>query len=161
MPSRAEEMISQLELSPHPEGGYYREVFRSPRRVTHPETGGIRTALTGIYFLLARGQVSRWHRCLSDEIWHYHEGAPLEIWTAGNGCDRLEGGILSPPGQGGVPVRVVPAGHWQAARSVGDYTLVGCAVGPGFEFEDFQFLRDFAHEAQRLKEHHPAAARFL
>lgn len=161
MNPRVEELIASLGLLPHPEGGYYREIFRSRRRVAHPDTGGDRSALTGIYFLLAGGQVSSWHRCLSDEIWHYHEGDPLELWTADSGWDRIERRILGPPGSGGEPVRVVEAGLWQAARTTGAYTLAGCAVGPGFEFEDFQLLRDLPEAAEELEKRHPAAARFL
>jgi len=156
-----EELIAALELAPHPEGGYYRKVFRSRRRVAHPDTGAGRSALTGIYFLLAARQVSSWHRCLSDEIWHHHEGDPLELWTADPGWDRIERKILGPPGESGEPVRMVEAGRWQAARTTGAYTLVGCAVGPGFEFEDFQLLRDLPEEAAELKQRHPEAARFL
>ena len=161
MNPRVEELIATLELSPHPEGGYYREVYRSPRRVAHPDTGDGRSALTGIYFLLAGDQVSRWHRCLSDEIWHYHEGDPLELWTAGPGLERIERRILGPPGKGGEPVLAVEAGHWQAARSTGDYTLAGCAVGPGFDFRDLEFLSDSADRKAELARLHPAATRFI
>ncbi len=158
---RLEELIASLGLAPHPEGGHYREIFRSRRRVAHPDTGGDRSALTGIYFLLAGDQVSRWHRCRSDEIWHYHEGDPLELWTADPGCGRIERKILGPPDAGGEPVRVVEGGLWQAARSTGAYTLCGCAVGPGFEFEDFEFLSDCPEAAGELQRRHPEAARFL
>ena len=158
---RVKELIDSLGLAPHPEGGYYREIFRSRRRVAHPDTGGDRSALTGIYFLLAAGEVSRWHRCRSDEIWHYHEGDPLELWTADPGCGRIERRLLGPAGDGGEPVRTAAAGLWQAADTTGDYTLVGCAVGPGFEFEDFEFLSDCPEAAGELQRRHPEAARFL
>ncbi len=161
MPARVQELIASLSLAPHPEGGYYREIFRSPRRVAHPDTGGDRSALTGIYFLLAAGEVSRWHRCLSDEIWHHHEGDPLELWTAGDGFGRIERRLLGPPGEGMEPVRVVEAGLWQAARTTGAYTLSGCAVGPGFEFEDFQLLRDLPEAAEELRRRHPEAVNFI
>jgi len=156
-----EELIASLGLAPHPEGGYYREIFRSRRRVAHPDAVGDRSALTGIYFLLAAGQISRWHRCRSDEIWHYHEGDPLELWTAVAGCGRIERRILGSAGDGAEPVRTVEGGLWQAARSTGVYTLCGCAVGPGFEFEDFEFLSDYPETAGELKERRPEAARFL
>ncbi len=161
MNPRVEELIASLKLSPHPEGGYYREVFRSPRRVVHPDTGVGRAALTGIYFLLAGDQVSRWHRCLSDEIWHYHEGDPLELRTTGPGFGRIELRILGPPKKGGEPVLAVEAGLWQTARSTGDYTLAGCAVGPGFDFSDLEFLSDFPDRAAELEKLHPEAARFI
>ncbi len=161
MNPRAEELISSLKLSPHPEGGYYREVFRSRKRVSHPDAGEVRPALTGIYFLLADGQVSRWHRCLSDEIWHYHEGSPLELRTAGPGLERIERRLLGPPGRGGEPILAIEAGLWLTARSTEDYTLTGCAVGPGFEFRDLEFLSDFPKEAARLAELHPETAQFI
>ncbi len=161
MNPRAEELIASLGLDPHPEGGYYREFFRSSRKVAHPDTGDGRTALTGIYFLLVSGEVSRWHRCLSDEVWHFHEGDPLELWTAAPGWTRVERKLLGPAGIGGEPARTVPAGIWQAARTTGAYTLCGCAVGPGFEFEDFQMLRDLPEAADELKRRLPETAGFL
>lgn len=160
MNPRVEELIATLGLASHPEGGYYREIFRSTRKVTHPDTGAERSALTGIYFLLAGGQVSLWHRCRSDEIWHYHEGDPLELWTTDPGFNQVERRILGPPGGEGEPVRVVEAGLWQAARSIGAYTLAGCAVGPGFEFEDFQLLRDLPQAAE-LTRRSPEAANLI
>lgn len=158
MNPRAEELIATLGLAPHPEGGYYREIFRSPRKVAHPDTGAERSALTGIYFLLAGGQVSRWHRCRSDEIWHHHEGDPLELWTADPEFNQIEQRILGPPKEGGEPVRVVEAELWQAARSTGAYTLTGCAVGPGFEFADFQLLRDLPPAAELARRRAQAAS---
>jgi len=158
---RAEELIASLGLIPHPEGGHYREIFRSTRKVAHPDTGGERSALTGIYFLLLAGEVSRWHRCRSDEVWHFHEGDPLELRTADPGWTQIERRILGPAGDGSEPVRVVKGGFWQAARTTGAYTLCGCAVGPGFEFEDFQMLSDLPEAAEELKRRYPEAAGFL
>ncbi len=161
MNPRAEELIASLGLDPHPEGGYYREFFRSSRKFAHPDTGDGRAALTGLYFLLVAGEVSRWHRCLSDEVWQFHEGEPLELRTAGPDWNRIERRILGPPGNGGEPALTVEAGLWQAARTTGAYTLCGCTVGPGFEFKDFQMLRDLPEAADELKRRHPEAAGFL
>jgi len=140
---RAEQLIAELDLQPHPEGGFYREVFRSALVVTRAEIGAVRTALTSIYFLLPRGAVSRWHQVQgADEAWHHLEGAPLRLLDfapQGGACRSTTLGATTP---GSMPIQVVPAGHWQAAETLGDYTLVGCSVGPGFEFTDFRLLAD-------------------
>ncbi len=138
--SRPDELIAALSLRSHPEGGWYAEVFRSSSSVTPADARGARSALTTIYFLLTAGQVSRLHRVRSDEAWHYYEGDPLELrvspgdWLAG------ERRVLGPLGPGVSPVHVVPAGWWQGARPLGAFTLVGCTVGPGFDFADFELL---------------------
>jgi uncharacterized protein len=140
MHPRAAEMIRVLELNPHPEGGFYRETFRSPARVMADQ--GSRSALTTIYFLLAAGSFSAWHRVLSDEVWHWYEGEPLELLLASPDFDMVQRRRLGPVGAGTEPVVTVPANWWQAARPFGTYALCGCTVAPGFEFEDFTFLRD-------------------
>jgi uncharacterized protein len=124
---RAKELIDSLGLQPHPEGGWYRQVYKSAERVTRQADGADRTALTTIYFLLVEGTSSAWHRVESDEVWHFYEGDPLELST------KTETTILD----AGNRVHVIPARAWQSARTLGAYTLVGCTVGPGFEFEDF------------------------
>jgi predicted cupin superfamily sugar epimerase len=129
----AAEIIRLLDLAPHPEGGYYRETFRDPRRI---EDG--RAASTAIYFLLPAGTVSAWHRVDAAEIWHFHAGAPLALEISTNGetaTRRLLGPDLLREQR---PQLVVPAGAWQSARSLGAYTLVGCTVAPGFEFSAFE-----------------------
>jgi hypothetical protein len=142
MHPRAASLIQRLALAPHPEGGYYREVHRSAERV-HPLDGRTeRVAITTIYFLLPAGEISRWHRVASDEVWYFFEGDPLELLIVNRGFDRLQRLRLGPVGESSEPQRVVEANEWQAARSTGAYTLVGCAVGPGFEFADFEMLRD-------------------
>ena len=128
MIARAAELIERLDLEPHPEGGWYRQVFKSPERVTRHADGAERTALTTIYFLLVEGTHSRLHRVESDEVWHFYEGDPLELQIRG-----AESVILDAENR----VHVVPARAWQAAYPQGAYALVGCTVGPGFEFEDF------------------------
>ena len=151
MADRADQLIRDLGLQPHPEGGHYAEVHRSP-------------AVTAIYFLLRGEEISRWHRVRSDEIWHHYEGAPLELLRIPPDQTRIERARLGPlagdeePVQ--APVQCVPAHWWQAARSLGDYTLVGCTVGPGFEFADFELLRERPEQADALCRALPDAAPF-
>jgi uncharacterized protein len=139
---RAGQLIADLGLTPHPEGGYFAEVYRSTASV-HPDDGrSARPALTSIYFLLQAGAVSRWHRVASDEVWHFYEGSPLDLWSAASDGDTAQRARLGPPAGGQRAVAIVPAGWWQAARSAGEYSLVGCTVGPGFEFQDFAMAAD-------------------
>jgi len=136
MNPRVSELIEALGLKPHPEGGHYAEVFRSPHRVQTQR--GERSALTTIDFLLARGEFSAWHRVTSDEVWHLLEGGPLRLYVIPADFSSIETIQL------GVTLRrhVVPAGAWQAAEAIGDFAYVGATVGPGFEFSDFSFGRD-------------------
>ena len=147
---RAAGLVDTLGLAPHPEGGWYREVFRSTERVTRPD-GTPRDALTTIYFLLVAGTHSRWHRVESDEVWHHYEGAPLELLVIEPPLASLRVIRLGPVRDDARPVHTVPAGWWQAARPTGDYTLVGCTVGPGFDFADFALLDDRPDEARVLR----------
>jgi hypothetical protein len=158
---RAADLIDALNLGPHPEGGYFREVYRSAARVQPADGRAARLALTTIYFLLVAGQVSRWHRVASDEVWHYYEGDPLELLVADAGFDVVSRRRLGPVGEGIEPVRVVLAGEWQAARPTGGYTLVGCTVGPGFEFEDFQMLDALPDQAAAMRRRQPEVAAFI
>lgn len=127
----ARAVIERLELSPHPEGGWYRETWRGP------DAGG-RPAGTSIYYLLEAGTSSRWHRVDADEIWSWHAGGPLELSIASDAA-RVERSVLGMALERGErPQVVVPAGAWQSARSIGSWALVGCAVAPGFTFEGFE-----------------------
>jgi predicted cupin superfamily sugar epimerase len=125
---RAQELIDTLGLQPHPEGGWYRQIFKSEERVIRQRDDANRSALTTIYFLLAEGTYSAWHRVSSDEVWHFYEGDALALLTR-DATITLDANHR---------VHVIRAGEWQAARPLGAYTLVGCTVGPGFEFEDFE-----------------------
>ncbi|HEY1876720.1 MAG TPA: cupin domain-containing protein [Rhizomicrobium sp.] len=138
MRSEADRLIEMLALKPHPEGGHFRETFRD----SGPQSPGLdgnpgRAHSTAIYFLLKAGEVSRWHRVDAPEVWHFYRGAPLELsigketYVLGSDIDEAQ-----------VPQIVVPAGAWQAARSLGNYSLVGCTVAPGFEFEHFEMAPD-------------------
>ena len=132
-PLAAADIIRLLELKPHPEGGHFRETFRDPQQI-----GGGRAASTAIYFLLARGERSHWHLVDAAEVWHFHAGAPLmlEIAPASGGRARITLGVDLAAGE--QPQAVVPAFAWQAAHSLGDWTLVGCTVAPGFDFAKFE-----------------------
>jgi len=146
---RAAELIALLDLRPHPEGGFYKELFRSATQVTPADGRGARAALTTIYFLLAKGDFSRWHRVASDEVWHLYEGGPLELLelsATGDALARHRLGVIGADAD--APVCTIRAGAWQAARPLGDYVLVGCTVGPGFDFEDFQLLADDVERAR-------------
>jgi predicted cupin superfamily sugar epimerase len=118
-------------------------------------------ALTTIYFLLPKGAVSRWHRVQSDEVWHYYEGAPLDLWIASARFDATNQRRLGSLSGSQQQVLAVPAGSWQAARSRGVFTLVGCTVGPGFEFADFTLAASVPEAIADLRRHHPALEEFL
>ena len=147
---RAGELVRRLGLAPHPEGGFYREVFRSPAAVKPDDGRPARAALTTIDFLLAAGQCSAWHRVRSDEVWHLLEGAGLVLWLVPPTLDRVERVLLGPVEGTRSPRHVVPAGWWQAAEPLHDdaagdaFAYVGATVGPGFDFADFAFGRSDA-----------------
>ena len=141
MHPRAAELIRTLRLQPHPEGGHYREIYRSTARVQRLADGADRAALTTIYYLLTSGERSRWHRVQSDEVWHFYEGAALRLKSSPD-LQEINSHILGTAGSRAVPVHVIPAGMWQSAVPLGAYVLVGCTVGPGFDFTDFEMLPD-------------------
>jgi hypothetical protein len=134
----ADEVVERLGLKPHPEGGWFRETFRDSGRDAPGADG--RAASTAIYYLLAAGQMSHWHRVIdAAEIWHFHAGAPLALRLAPFAGGEAETMILGADLEAGQrPQAIVPAGDWQSARSLGDWTLVGCTVAPGFEFSKFE-----------------------
>ena len=134
MSSEADRLIELLDLKPHPEGGYFRETFRDGGPPPAGRDGNVgRSYSTAIYFLLKAGEVSRWHRVDAAEVWHFYRGAPLEL------CIGKQAYLLGPEiDEAQAPQIVVPPGQWQMARSLGDYTLVGCTVAPGFMFEHFE-----------------------
>jgi predicted cupin superfamily sugar epimerase len=161
MRPRAAYLIADLQLTPHPEGGYYREVYRSVSLVTPRSCGADRTALRSIYFLLPAGEIGRWHRAKSDDVWRYYEGDPLEPLIADPVFDYVDRCRLGPVGDGARPVHVAATNRWQAARTTGDFTLVGCTVGPGFEFDDFDLLRELPAEAEFAMRRNPETRAFL
>lgn len=141
------ELAQRLDLAPHPEGGWYRETWRSDVIVEPPGYPGPRVAATAIYFLLHPGEESRWHVVRSDELWLWHGGGPLTLRFGGHGptpapapdvVERTLGGEVA---AGQHPQLVVPGGVWQAAAPAGDEpALVSCVVTPGFDFEDFSMV---------------------
>jgi predicted cupin superfamily sugar epimerase len=158
---RGSALAATLGLVPHPEGGYYGEVYRSPSLVQPDDGRGARSALTTIYFLLPAGAISRWHRVESDEVWHFYEGAPLDLWTAPPNVDAVTRLRLGPLNGSQRPVWTVSAGAWQAARSTGSYTLAGCTVGPGFDFRDFTLASEDLSVAAALRRINPQCAELL
>jgi predicted cupin superfamily sugar epimerase len=132
----AADLIALLGLEPHPEGGWYRQTFRD-------EVSGGRPRSTALYFLLEAHQVSHWHRIDAVEIWHRHAGAPLILSISSEGSEASRARQTLVLGTdftaGQRPQGIVPAHHWQSARSLGEWTLVGCTVAPpGFEFAGFE-----------------------
>ncbi|MEO8090091.1 MAG: cupin domain-containing protein [Gemmatimonadales bacterium] len=160
-PDRVRDLIAELGLIPHPEGGYYGELYRSGATVLPADGRGPRAALTTIYFLLPGEAVSRWHRVQSDEVWHFYEGAALDLWMASPHGDGIHHHRLGPLDGEQTPAWTVPAGWWQAARPDGSYTLVGCTVGPGFDFRDFVLAAGLPDAARELRTSHPELAELL
>lgn len=159
MHPRVQQLIEQLGLQPHPEGGYYREVYRAELLVNSDIVDDLRAAATDIYFLLPAGQISRWHRVAHDELWNFYEGSPLILQQLSPDFTRHSCRQLDP--QIGQFKQLVAAGSWQAAESCGDYTLVGCTVSPGFEFADFRMLKDLPESAANVYVNYPELARFI
>jgi predicted cupin superfamily sugar epimerase len=159
MQPRASELLGTLNMRPHPEGGHYVELHRSAQRIEVPERNVERNAITAIYFLLMSGEHSRWHRVMSDEMWLYHEGDAIELALFDQrGLRRVRLGPVSGETR---PAVIVPAGTWQTARSTGDYTLVTCTVGPGFEFADFALAIDDPEMAAKIANAAADLARFI
>lgn len=127
-----DDIIRLLGLAPHPEGGHFRETYRDPAAAP-----GGRAASTAIYFLLRAGEISRWHRVDAAEVWHWYAGAPLSLAIVENqtrSTVRLGPALAD----GERPQAIVPAHAWQQAQSLGEWTLVGCTVAPGFDFAGFE-----------------------
>lgn len=127
----ADEIIATLGLQAHPEGGWYAQTFED---VSGPDG---RSRSTAIYFLLKAGEVSHWHRVDAVEIWHWHAGAPLHLDIA-DGETRTRIVLGQDLAAGQRPQGVVPTQAWQSAKCLGEWTLVGCTVAPGFRFEGFE-----------------------
>ena len=151
----ARELIRSLDLNPHPEGGHFTEVLRTEATVSPEDGRTTRAAMTHIYYLLRSGEQSRLHRVASDELWHHYEGAALTLWLLTPDLTRHVKVRIGPVSTGLPQCTTVPAGWWQAARSRGAYSLCGCTVAPGFDFADFQMLRDDPKLAGRVAAAHP------
>ena len=173
---RAQALIANLQLAPHPEGGWYREIFRGAGQVRPVDARGpARHTLTSIDFLLLAGQCSAWHRVAADEAWHLLEGGPLRLWLVPPDLRRVFHVDLAPAdAEGRRPRHVVPAMWWQAAEPVADgpsrtagsdaadaFAYVGATVGPGFDFADFTYGRDDPALHQALQALQPDTLRLL
>lgn len=148
-----EHLIALLSLIPHPEGGHFRETYRSEHRVTRAEDAASRSASTAIYYLLRGRERSTWHRIQSDEMWHFYDGAPIRIYVLEPGGELSILRLGHPLRHQGASFQTtVLAGRWFAAEceEIDSYTLVGCTVAPGFEFEEFEI-----GEETVLKQHWP------
>lgn len=132
----AADIIRELDLQPHPEGGHYRETFRDP--VTLGEGAAARGASTAIYYLLQAGEISHWHRVDAAEVWHWHAGAPVELSVSEDGAETITYSLGPDLSIGQRPQMTVPAGAWQTAESFGAWSLCGCTVAPAFRFEGFE-----------------------
>jgi predicted cupin superfamily sugar epimerase len=152
------EFMKPIDLTAHPEGGRFHEVFRSAQTV-FTQDGSARSALTHIYFSLQPGEVSRFHRVASDEIWNLYQGSGFNIYTWN--------GTSAPPQRVTLSAasncfcHVIPAGAWQAAEPVSDTVLVGCSVAPGFEFSDFTLMDPDSEDAELLLSISPEMDRFI
>ena len=131
-PPNARDIIDRLGLEPHPEGGWYKETWRADAASDARATG------TAIYYLLEAGDRSHWHRVDAAELWHFYGGAPLKLSISEDGEISKDVVLGSNFAEEQAPQRIVPAGWWQSAQSLGDWTLVGCTVSPGFEFQYFE-----------------------
>lgn len=131
----ADEIIAALNMTPHPEGGWYVELWRGDEAP--------RAAYSSIYFLLKAGEKSHWHRVDAAEIWHFHAGAPLLLRRAATDAGPAEALMLGVDlNSGQRPQHLIRPGEWQAAETTGEWTLVGCTVAPGFEFAGFELAPD-------------------
>ena len=161
----AQDIIQKLNLQEHPEGGYFKETYRSVGEISLDDLedgyAGKRNYSTAIYFLLTSNNFSAFHRVRQDEFWHFHTGSPLElhmISEEGNCSSIIIGNNLE---KDETPQFVVPGGHWFAASVIGkdSYSLVSCTVSPGFDFEDFE-LADGEKLIERYPEHKEIIKRF-
>lgn len=136
----AADWVRHLDLQPHPEGGFFRETYRSAETFVPKGFEGQRNYCTAIYFLITKGNFSALHRIKSDETWHFYGGDPLEVIEISPEGQLIRTNIGNNPLKGETPQYTVPAGHWFGSRVLGDgdYSLVGCTVAPGFDFADFE-----------------------
>lgn len=141
----ADDIVQQLRLQPHPEGGHFRRIYESTARVQ--ALGRERPVLTAIQYLLEAGQVSQWHRIDAEECWHWQRGGAIELRTCDPATARFHAVVL---GSNAQAMHVVPTGVWQSARPLGGWSLVACTVSPGFVWEGFELLQPGSEWAARL-----------
>lgn len=139
--NNADYWVRHLALMPHPEGGFFREVYRADHQVVHPDIeGGNRNAATAIYYLLRSGDFSAFHRLKSDEVWHFYHGSAIRIYTIDEKGSLLEKNLGPEIHRNEEPLVVIPRNTWFAAevKNTGSFALAGCTVSPGFDFADFE-----------------------
>jgi len=163
MRNKAKYWIDQIGLKPHPEGGHFKEVYRSDELIIKndlPERyAGDRPFSTSIYFLLQQGEISGFHCIKSDETWYFHDGDELELFIIDSAGSLIRKVLGINPETESVPQITIERGNWFAARSLGEFTLVGCNVSPGFDFEDFE-MADFATMARQYPQHEQILTKF-
>ena len=146
-------IITKYSLQKHPEGGYFCETYRSKSSLLSPINGKERASVTDIYYMLTQGETSRFHKVIHDEIWHFYEGSPLKLFKYDGKC--ISEYTIGPNCDDGYKV-VIEAGMYQAAITTGEYSLMGCTVAPGFDFNDFSFLSDDVEAANEFKNSFPS-----
>jgi predicted cupin superfamily sugar epimerase len=162
LPPTAQELVTRLDLKRHPEGGYFRETYRAALTLgaegLAPRFSGARNASTAIYYLLAAGDRSRFHRIRADEVWHFYAGDPLQVVELTETGDVQITVLGTDFAAGQVPQHVVPAGRWFGSCPApgSAYSLVGCTVAPGFDFADFEMA-----ERHQLLRDYPTAASWV
>lgn len=149
--------MKPIDLIEHPEGGQFREVFRSGQ-IIYTSNGNKRSALTHIYFSLNSGEISRFHKVLSDEVWNLYRGTGVRLYTWDGSNTPPQCIILS--SKCNRFCHVIPSGAWQAAEPISGEVLMGCSVGPGFEFSDFTLIDPDSEESKRLIAMAPELSRF-
>jgi hypothetical protein len=140
MTPKVRELIAKLKLEPHQEGGWFRQAYKSGTQTQAAQ--GSRSAVTTIYYLLEHERPCPWHVVQSDEIWHFYHGAPSELLAYEPRTRSLVRQQLNAVTGEGVQVAVIPAGSWQATHCLGEYMLAGCTVAPGYEHQDFRWVRE-------------------
>ena len=149
--NKIDQIINKYSLKPHPEGGYFTEIYRSDYKLKSPINSQSRNAITHIYFLLVNGQFSRFHKVLHDEVWNFYEGDSLRLIEFDGTNINTE--IIGK--ETASYVHIVKGGIFQAAQTTGEYSLVGCSVAPGFDFADFSFLEAQSPEFETLQNNYP------
>jgi len=160
--SRVEKLVKNLGLQPHPEGGFYKETYRSSGKINFDgelDIKGERNYSTAIYFLLVRDSFSAWHRIKQDEVWHFYEGSPVRVHCISPNGDYQYFDLGPDFDSGQAPQYMVPGGSWFASETLGDYSLVGCTVAPGFDFEDFE-LANRKEFSELFPAHQPLIKKF-
>ena len=147
-----EKIIEYFKMQKHPEGGAFLETYRSPKAQEYDGLNGKRSLSTNILFLLQKSEISAFHRIKSDETWSYHLGDQLEVIEIDLKGKLIRTVIGSEILNGNKLQYTVTAGHWFASRTLGDYSLVGCSVSPGFDFQDFE-LANRKNLTQEFKDH--------